>query len=88
MAIAETQRVEEDPPASRRRSRARPEAADDVTRVTPIAADEVGRVTPMMAQYHEISGQHPDCLLFYRMGDFYELFFDDAVRRRRRSTSR
>ena len=34
----------------------------------------------MMAQYLEIKGQHADCLLFYRMGDFYELFFDDAVR--------
>ena len=36
--------------------------------------------TPMMAQYLEIKKQHPDCLLFYRMGDFYELFFDDAVK--------
>jgi DNA mismatch repair protein MutS len=36
-------------------------------------------VTPMMAQYHAIKRQQPDCLLFYRMGDFYELFFDDAV---------
>ncbi len=36
-------------------------------------------VTPMMAQYLEIKNDHPDCLLFYRMGDFYELFFDDAV---------
>ncbi|MGI4851658.1 MAG: DNA mismatch repair protein MutS [Janthinobacterium lividum] len=35
--------------------------------------------TPMMQQYHEIKKQYPDCLLFYRMGDFYELFFDDAV---------
>ncbi|WP_238366503.1 DNA mismatch repair protein MutS [Mesobacterium pallidum] len=33
----------------------------------------------MMAQYLEIKEQHPDALLFYRMGDFYELFFDDAV---------
>ena len=33
----------------------------------------------MMAQYREIKGQYPDALLFYRMGDFYELFFDDAV---------
>ena len=33
----------------------------------------------MMAQYLEIKGQYPDALLFYRMGDFYELFFDDAV---------
>ena len=35
--------------------------------------------TPMMAQYLEIKRAHPDCLLFYRMGDFYEMFFDDAV---------
>ncbi len=35
--------------------------------------------TPMMAQYHEVKSRHPDCLLFYRMGDFYELFFDDAL---------
>jgi DNA mismatch repair protein MutS len=34
----------------------------------------------MMAQYLEIKRAHPDCLLFYRMGDFYEMFFDDAVR--------
>ena len=36
-------------------------------------------VTPMMAQYLEIKQAHPDALLFYRMGDFYELFFDDAA---------
>jgi DNA mismatch repair protein MutS len=36
-------------------------------------------VTPMMAQYLEIKAGHPDALLFYRMGDFYEMFFDDAV---------
>ncbi len=35
--------------------------------------------TPMMAQYLDVKAQHPDALLFYRMGDFYELFFDDAV---------
>jgi len=35
--------------------------------------------TPMMQQYHQIKKDYPDCLLFYRMGDFYELFFDDAV---------
>ena len=34
----------------------------------------------MMAQYLAIKAEHPDCLLFYRMGDFYELFFDDAVK--------
>ncbi|GAB5438703.1 MAG: DNA mismatch repair protein MutS [Falsiruegeria mediterranea] len=36
-------------------------------------------VTPMMAQYLEIKEAHADALLFYRMGDFYEMFFDDAV---------
>jgi DNA mismatch repair protein MutS len=36
-------------------------------------------VTPMMAQYMQIKAQMPDALLFYRMGDFYEMFFDDAV---------
>src|SRR5271168_4781489 len=39
-----------------------------------------GSVSPMMAQYHEIKAAHPGYLLFYRMGDFYELFFDDAVK--------
>ena len=34
--------------------------------------------TPMMAQYHALKAEAPDCLLFYRMGDFFELFFDDA----------
>jgi DNA mismatch repair protein MutS len=65
MAIAETQRVEDDPPIPA----AQPTA--------PKAADET-RITPMMEQYIEIKAANPDCLLFYRMGDFYELFFDDA----------
>src|SRR3977135_3055166 len=41
-------------------------------------AEGAGRVTPVMEQYLEIKAAHPDCLLFYRMGDFYELFFQDA----------
>jgi DNA mismatch repair protein MutS len=36
------------------------------------------RATPMMEQYIEIKAANPDCLLFYRMGDFYEMFFEDA----------
>jgi DNA mismatch repair protein MutS len=36
-------------------------------------------VTPSMAQFLEIKAANPDCMLFYRMGDFYELFFEDAV---------
>src|SRR5437763_13458591 len=43
----------------------------------PVPA-EGARPTPMMAQYIEIKAANPDCLLFYRMGDFYELFFEDA----------
>src|SRR5258708_5391286 len=36
--------------------------------------------TAMMQQYLRIKAQHPDMLLFYRMGDFYEMFYDDAER--------
>src|SRR6266404_6276268 len=50
-----------------------PEATPDAT-----AADAPARVTPMMEQYLEIKAGHPGLLLFYRMGDFYELFFEDA----------
>src|ERR1700724_688845 len=42
------------------------------------SAGEDARVTPLMEQYVEIKAANPDCLLFYRMGDFYELFFEDA----------
>jgi DNA mismatch repair protein MutS len=48
-----------------------------LTADSPAPAPEL---TPMMAQYLAIKRAHPDCLLFYRMGDFYELFFDDAVK--------
>ncbi len=50
----------------------------DDTSAAPPAAEPVGHVTPVMAQYVEIKAANPDCLLFYRMGDFYELFFEDA----------
>ncbi|HEX2540495.1 MAG TPA: DNA mismatch repair protein MutS [Caldimonas sp.] len=46
------------------------------------APEPVGH-TPMMAQYLRIKAEHPDTLLFYRMGDFYELFLDDAKRAHR-----
>src|SRR3954470_12984471 len=42
------------------------------------APSQDSRVTPMMAQYIEIKAANPDSLLFYRRGDFYELFFEDA----------
>ena len=35
-------------------------------------------MTPMMEQYLRIKSQHEDAILFYRLGDFYEMFFDDA----------
>ena len=41
--------------------------------------DNQTAITPMMAQYLQIKQEHQDYLLFYRMGDFYEMFFDDAV---------
>jgi DNA mismatch repair protein MutS len=37
-------------------------------------------MTPLMAQYLSVKARHQDCLLFFRLGDFYELFFDDAVK--------
>ncbi|MDT3684877.1 MAG: DNA mismatch repair protein MutS [Pseudorhodoplanes sp.] len=50
----------------------------DAACVTPIAPSDSARVTPMMEQYLKIKTAHPNSLLFYRMGDFYELFFEDA----------
>jgi DNA mismatch repair protein MutS len=44
-----------------------------------IAGKNMSKLTPMMQQYLDIKARHPDALLLYRMGDFYELFFDDAV---------
>jgi DNA mismatch repair protein MutS len=44
------------------------------------APSKTAAVTPMMAQYLGIKNDYPEYLLFYRMGDFYELFFDDAVK--------
>ncbi len=41
--------------------------------------EEQEKLTPMFAQYQGIKKDYPDALLFFRMGDFYELFFDDAV---------
>jgi DNA mismatch repair protein MutS len=45
----------------------------------PTPAPPASPASPVMAQYHEIKRAHPGCLLFFRMGDFYELFFEDAV---------
>jgi|OM-RGC.v1.000239624 DNA mismatch repair protein MutS len=46
-------------------------------------SDEAGAalsgLSPMLTQFFRVKQEHPDCLLFYRMGDFYEMFFEDAV---------
>ena len=56
-----------------------PAPAATPARTTPASSDpDTGRVTPMMEQYLEIKAANPGLLLFYRMGDFYELFFEDA----------
>src|SRR5213596_1198548 len=52
--------------------------AEGASRANPGAGDEVARTTPVMEQFIEIKAANPDCLLFYRMGDFYELFFEEA----------
>ena len=37
------------------------------------------KLSPMMQKYFETKDQYPGCILFYRLGDFYEMFFDDAI---------
>jgi DNA mismatch repair protein MutS len=59
------------PPAAHDSASGRDEAGSDTDA-------HAAKITPMMAQYIEIKSANPDCLLFYRMGDFYELFFADA----------
>ncbi len=55
-------------------------SASEALSVEVLASEESrASATPMMEQYIEIKANNPDSLLFYRMGDFYELFFDDAV---------
>src|SRR6516162_8866697 len=53
-----------------------PAPSDDAAPAPQV--ETAARVTPMMEQYLEIKAAHPGLLLFYRMGDFYELFFEDA----------
>ncbi|HZX83160.1 MAG TPA: hypothetical protein VFF19_06315, partial [Reyranella sp.] len=61
---------------------ANPNQINDVAKKTPpdqqLAKGDFSAHTPMMAQYLRLKADHPDTLLFYRMGDFYELFYGDA----------
>src|SRR5690242_18497450 len=73
-AVADNQPGDEKAPAA---------ADDETTNARGHAGDapaeaDAGRITPAMAQFVEIKTANPDCLLFYRMGDFYEMFFEDA----------
>src|ERR1700731_4517179 len=79
MTLARSGNLREDPPGATPAPPASAEngrAASAPPDGTP--ADDLGRITPMMEQYIEIKAANPDFLLFYRMGDFYELFFQDA----------
>ena len=44
-----------------------------------LTPDQIAKLSPMMQQYLEIKNQHKDQILFFRLGDFYEMFFDDAI---------
>ena len=52
--------------------------ANRACRPTPVTAAKIPQHTPMMVQYLAIKSEHPRDLVFYRMGDFYELFYEDA----------
>ena len=70
--------AEQDPSSEKTQPSDLGERAGSVGDVAPGAMSTAG-LTPMLVQFFEIKQSHPDSLLFFRMGDFYELFFDDAV---------
>src|SRR5215471_10330506 len=71
------------PPPSRDHGRRRESALPSPAMSERPAPDRIeipGDASPLMAQYLAVKRAHPDHLLFYRMGDFYELFFEDAAK--------
>ena len=66
---------------AKRKDAARPETPADGARAVgrPLSERSEEELTPLQKQYFEIKSQYPDCLLFFRLGDFYELFDTDAV---------
>src|SRR5690242_16572530 len=56
------------------------DAAGETTKSMRAEPAATAAHTPMMQQYLRVKADHPDKLVFYRMGDFYELFYDDAQR--------
>ena len=47
--------------------------------LTKLTTEQMEKITPMMKKYMETKLEYPDCILFYRLGDFYEMFFEDAL---------
>ncbi len=62
------------------RATANAQVEREVEVATPAENAGGAALTPMMRQYLEVKAQHPETILFFRLGDFYEMFFDDAVR--------
>ena len=52
---------------------------DEEGRPRSMSKKSPSTATPMMKQYHAIKTRYADCLLFFHLGDFYEMFYDDAV---------
>ena len=67
-----------EPPSAREDGARKDATSEEGSRAAAKPSPPAARPTPMIAQFIEIKAANPDCLLFYRMGDFYELFFDDA----------
>ena len=55
------------------------EAAAEARALSALASADVSGQTPVMRQYFAAKAAHPDCLMFCRIGDFYELFYEDAI---------
>jgi len=55
-----------------------PDPQDDAAKARAKAALDASQ-TPVMRQYFAAKAQYPDCLMFCRIGDFYELFYEDAI---------
>lgn len=51
-----------------------------MTKQTVTSVDDMSKVTPLMAQYFKLKSKHPDAILLYRVGDFYETFAEDAIK--------
>jgi DNA mismatch repair protein MutS len=58
---------------------ATPDATEDARMKSALARSDESSQTPVMRQYFAAKAQHPDCLMFCRIGDFYELFYEDAI---------